>query len=505
LKIIGEQPFKYREQVLAFCIFLLALGLNLYHINQQSLTRDETFQVDVSRLPFAQMTAALTQDFVHPPLYYCLMHAWLWCFGVGDLQARLLSAAFGTGAVIVMYFLGNYLFGRRTAVCSSLILALSQLSIEYSQQARMYAALRFFVLCSVFTFFVAIRQKRAWAWWSSVVFMTLMIYTHYYSLFLAVVIFVYALCRRRRDGIPAMWLIGGMILPLVCFVPWLFSGVVEQALHSQDALPKSQPFWFQTHWGTIFGAVNRFNNGKLFGVFGPSPRWTYLTGAILFSLPSLLALQPLLRRMSTNSLDLFRRDALALLAGLWLFPLASVIGLGLVFGAQYDVRYVSFCVGPYYLLVGQGISEFKSTHLRRAWVVILLVYSFVSLRSVYFIPYKIDTRGALAYVAREYRTEDCFIPLPDDPFLAREWSIFQEGRPSPRITSLEEVVSRPSDCQNLWVISFSQLDEEAEEAKKEKLQFERTRVKVKEASYFWVDVGLYVLRKLPEGSDSLKF
>jgi hypothetical protein len=56
-------------------------------------------------------------------------------------------------------------------------------------------------------------------------------------------------------------------------------------------------------------------------------------------------------------------------------------------------------------------------------------------------------------------------------------------------------MSRPTNCQNLWAISFRQLDEQAKEADHDKRLLEKTREKVKEVSYFWVDVSLYVLRK----------
>ncbi len=493
METLRVKGFIGRERLIAPGVFLLALALSLYRINAQSLWGDEAFSVVVSRLPLAEMTPRLMQDFVHPPLYYYLLHLWLQLFGVGALQARLLSAAFGTGCVVVIYFLARHLFGHRTASLSALVLAVSQLNIMYSQEARPYAALLFFVLCSVFSFLVALRKKRAWGWWTCVVFVTLMIYTHYYGLFVAAILFVYALYRRKRAGLPAGWLIGGVLLPLAFLVPWLASGVIEQALHSRKVLPGSQPSWFEAHWWSAFSAVNRFNNGKLFGVFGSSPWWTYLAGGLFFTLPALLALQPLLQRSEPGSLDRCRQEVLVLLAALWLVPLAVVVGLGAL-GLQYEVRYVAFCAGPYYLLVGQGLSVLNSAHLRRAFLVLLLAYSAASLRSVYFIPYKEDYRDALAYLARENRPGDCSIFLPNGA-VPPQWSIYQRGVPEPRVASLNAVMSRSADCERVWLITYRRVAELAKKADEDKRRLESTHEKVKEMPYFWVDVGLYVPRK----------
>ncbi len=495
---------RHSEQFVVAGISLVAIALNLYHLNQQSLVRDEVFQTDVSRLPFAEMNLRLAQDFVHPPLSYYFWHLWFQLVGVGALQTRLLPALFGAGSVVAfrVYFLARYLFGRTAAAPAALILAVSQLSIRYAQHARMYTQLRFFVLCSVFFFFVALREKRAWAWWSSVGCVTLMIYTHYYGLLAAGVLFAYALWRRKRDHLPASWLIGGALVPLASFTPWLFSGVVQQALHSPDVHPTSQAFWYQTHWFTAFSTMNLFNSGKFFGISGPSPWWIYLAGFVLFTVPALLALRPLLSASALRASDRSDQGPLVFLATLWLLPLAIVVSLGAAFAMQYDVRYVFFCTVPYYLLVARGISEMKSTYLRRAFLVLVLAYSVVSLRSVYSIPYKENSRDALAYLAQESRPGDCSIVLPDRPsdqlwstYRTPEWSIYQGDRALPTISSADEVASNPASCQGVWVISFHQVDDDAQEMADGERLLERTLDRAKEVSFFAVSLDLYVPRK----------
>jgi 4-amino-4-deoxy-L-arabinose transferase-like glycosyltransferase len=485
--------FAHKYHLLPSAIFLLALFLNLYRINAQSLWEDEAFSVVISRLPLVEMTSKLTRDFVHPPLYYYLLHLWLRLFGVGAIQARLLSALFGTGSVVVMYFLGKFLFRQRAAALAALILAGSQLGIMYSQEARPYAPLLFFVLCSIFSFLVMLQKKTAGMWCTCIVFVTLMIYTHYYGLLVAAFLFLFALYRTKQDGIPAGLLIGGVLVPLLSLVPWLSSGVIQQALQSRNVMPESQPAWFEAHWWSFLSAVNHFNNGKLFGVFGASPWWTYVMGTILFTAPALFALKPLRWRTEPRSPEHLHQELLVLLSALWLAPLAIVVGLG-VLGLQYDVRYVAFCAAPYYLLVAEGISRVNSSRLRRTLLLLILVYSLVSLRSVYFIPYKEDYRGALAYLAANYEQGDCGIFLPSGS-LPSQWSIYQRGRPDPKLANLDGVLSNSTHCERIWLVTYRRVGELAKKADEDKRRLEVTCEKVKEMSYHWVDVGLYVPRK----------
>src|SRR5258705_4396888 len=120
-------------------IGLLGLGLRLYHIDSQSLWRDELFSMSVAHSSWAAMHASLVKDVVLPPLHYYALHAWFELFGFGSVQARLVSVALGTLSILVLYALTNYLFDVRTAAGSSLLLAASQTGVQFSQAAPAYA------------------------------------------------------------------------------------------------------------------------------------------------------------------------------------------------------------------------------------------------------------------------------------------------------------------------------------------------------------------------------
>jgi uncharacterized membrane protein len=146
--------------ILLASVVLLGFALRLYHLDSQSVWYDEVFALSVSRLPFAQMHEALIQDLVHPPLHYYALHWWFRAFGFGPFQGRLLSVFFGTFAVLLIYALANYLFNRRAALLAAVLLATSQLSIMYSQEARPYAQFLFLYLGCAYLLARALREKR---------------------------------------------------------------------------------------------------------------------------------------------------------------------------------------------------------------------------------------------------------------------------------------------------------------------------------------------------------
>src|SRR5262249_6070059 len=142
--------------VIPACIVLFGLALRLYRLDHQSYWGDEVFTLALIKLPWAGMHAAMVKDVVHPPLHYYLLHEWCRMFGLGTLQGRLLSVIFGTLAIPALYFLAKLLFNRETALVSALLLAVSQVGIQYSQEARAYAQLLLLTICSAYLFLRAL-------------------------------------------------------------------------------------------------------------------------------------------------------------------------------------------------------------------------------------------------------------------------------------------------------------------------------------------------------------
>jgi mannosyltransferase len=485
-------PRPVREGIVLLLIVALGLFLRIYRIDHLSLWSDEAFSVEVSRLSVNMMNGMLVRAFSHPPLSFYALHAWFMVFGFGDVQARLLSVAFGALAIVMIYLLARYMFDRRVAFLSALLLTVSQLGVMYSQEARPYAQLLFFVLCSLYLFVMALREHRALAWWAFILSAILTVYTHYYGAFVVAFLFLYGVLYGRRYALPATWLLGGAVLIVVSYVPWLATGVVRYALSSPETTRPQQPPWFAVTRRTLMDTMSMFNNSRMASLLWPAPRWALLTGGLLFTLPALLALKSLLLKPK-HSTERSHRDHVLLLAILWLYPLFVIIALSSVFRVEYDTRLVFFCIVPYYILVALGISKLRSRSLQHLVLTAIMVWGALALHANYFIPYKENYRDALAYLSSMYRETDCavFLPFEEPPL---QWSIYVGDHPNLRVTTVDAIVSGQTDCDRVWVVTYrrvpwaAQIGDEGEQA------LLATHAEVHEEFYFWVYVCLFVPR-----------
>jgi uncharacterized membrane protein len=133
-------------------IVALGVALRLYLIADKSLWLDESFSVWMGWQPLGAMWRYLVQLDQHPPLYYTLLHFWMW-MGDSETVVRGFSALWGILTLPAIYAIGARIGGRATGLLAALILALSPLHIGFAQDARMYTLLTFSaamaLLCAV--------------------------------------------------------------------------------------------------------------------------------------------------------------------------------------------------------------------------------------------------------------------------------------------------------------------------------------------------------------------
>lgn len=476
-------------------VLILGLGLRLYYLNHQSVWYDEIFSISVSHRPLREMTQYLVKDFVQPPLHYYILHFWFELVGFGTYQSRLLSVVFGTLAIIASYSLANYFFGRRAASIVALLLAVSQLGVMYSQEARPYAQLLFLLPCCAYLFMAALRTGRAGPWWGFVCTATLIVYTHYYGFFAIAAFLIFAFLYRKRYPVPVSRWIGGFLLALVLYLPWLTSGFIGEWHHSSKSLAHA-PTRTYLPWWSVLSALNTFNNGRPAGVLEPSPWWTFALGGLLFTVPAIIAIRPLLKQPS-NPDEQTIRENLALLVLLFIIPFWAGLGVGFKSGA-YSIRYITFATVPYYLLVARGMSTLDRAALRVTVIVSCVAYSLYSLRSNYLIPYKEDYRDAYAFLSQSRESSDCYVAAP--PWEERQiqwaWSIYHQEEPAITLTPLAAVASGNDNCKRVWLISvmYQSTPPAVARSRQARAMLEQRYTRIEARRYFWIDLDLYARR-----------
>jgi len=92
-------------------------------------------------------------------LYGILIHFWIRAFGTTEAATRSFSALCGIASIALIYILGRKLFGKKVALLSALLMAISEFQINYSQEARSYALFELTTLLS-FIFLIEFLKKK---------------------------------------------------------------------------------------------------------------------------------------------------------------------------------------------------------------------------------------------------------------------------------------------------------------------------------------------------------
>ena len=128
---------------------LMSLGRNYHDVPLEELLPMETVR-QIFTLNWAatcpQIAHNLVTQSTHPPLFFCLMNAWLRIFSVNSpLQYETLSndlrslpALFGVGAIAAIYYLNRIAFSKASGLTAAAVMAVSPFGVYLSQEARHY-------------------------------------------------------------------------------------------------------------------------------------------------------------------------------------------------------------------------------------------------------------------------------------------------------------------------------------------------------------------------------
>lgn len=186
-----------------------------------------------------------------PPLYALIINRWVTVFGGSDFALRAFSALVSIISLMVVYFLGNTLFGKRVGLCTGLVQAISPFDIAYAQEARMYSLVVLFSALSVGAFLLlSLRPKSLVSGLFALIYTFAtwgLINSHYTGLFIwafeIMVGVIFALLRK--DWLLFAWLSFANLLVLELSLPWY--GLFQQAVEVRTAsfyVARSFTWWW---------------------------------------------------------------------------------------------------------------------------------------------------------------------------------------------------------------------------------------------------------------------
>lgn len=140
---------------------LIVVGTGLRFINLDSgLWYDEIRTLLHSvRTPLGQIVTTFPGNNDHL-LYSVLSRISIVAFGEHAWSLRLPAVIFGIASIAMLYILGAGLAGRFEAVLAALLLTVSYHAVWFSQNARAYTALLFFVLLTTHLLLAALKSDR---------------------------------------------------------------------------------------------------------------------------------------------------------------------------------------------------------------------------------------------------------------------------------------------------------------------------------------------------------
>ena len=139
------------DSVLLGLILFIAFILRTYNIFQIPFTHDEFSAI--FRTQFSSFHDLIEQGVKvdgHPPLIQVFLYYWIAIFGISEFWIKLPFIISGVASVFLAYKIGKEWFGSSAALFVSLLLAVLEYPVLYSQIARPYISGLFFVLLFVY-------------------------------------------------------------------------------------------------------------------------------------------------------------------------------------------------------------------------------------------------------------------------------------------------------------------------------------------------------------------
>lgn len=244
--------------VIFFLVFAVSVFFYAWKIGFSDLWSDEIYTKSMLSGSPGEFYNMFRND-LHPPLYYMGLRAYSALFGQSATALRSFSVIGVLAILLLGYFTGQRLFGKKGAIIFCLLLLSVPMLAVYSHQARMYTWAAFFVT-GVFIYSCLFLKTGAIRDLVLLVIFTLAAaYIHYYSMIAAFManlfVFLQLVLTRNKKWTPHL---GSMMIVAILLLPWLSMflvqfrrvqhafwapGVSLSTIASCFAIPFTEQFW----------------------------------------------------------------------------------------------------------------------------------------------------------------------------------------------------------------------------------------------------------------------
>jgi uncharacterized membrane protein len=218
---IKETIISSRYIQLLLSLTMISFFLRFYDLGYNSLWLDEasTLTIAVNSIPDIWQTT--TAGEFNPPLFYWTEHLML-VFGNSEVVLRFIPALLGVLTIPLIYLIGKEFMDRNVGIIAAAAFALSPFLIYYSQEARAYSMMLFFVAFAMVFYLKALKSDNIRDWALFGLLSALAFWSHFYALVIIGALVLYALYEKvpgilKNPGSGKPLVIGGALFGILCF------------------------------------------------------------------------------------------------------------------------------------------------------------------------------------------------------------------------------------------------------------------------------------------------
>ena len=230
-------------------------------ISRNGFWYDEVMTALAGRLPFGEMILDRTTH-GHLPLFFILSWIWQHFVGESEIVLRFFPVLLGLASACLLFLIVDKLTDAKTGFWAALMLLLNPEHIAVAQFARMYTLLLFIALCAIFLIIISEKEPRWQHRAGLYVLLSLLLYTHYSSLFVFSALIAYLLVRRRP-----CWKLGfSGLLAVLTFLPWLVYAFDKITVQSNLSLLRPYHILESVAlWVKVSGTIQIFSYEEMMG------------------------------------------------------------------------------------------------------------------------------------------------------------------------------------------------------------------------------------------------
>ncbi|HVP95687.1 glycosyltransferase family 39 protein [Methanoregula sp.] len=181
---------RYVQSLLLLTV--IGIFLRFYDLGFNSLWLDEASTYTISVKSFADIWQVTASGEFNPPLFYWIEHVML-MLGNNEVILRFIPALLGVLTIPLFYLIGKEFLDRNAGLIAAAACAFSPFLIYYSQEARAYMMMLFFVGLATLFFLRAMKSGSLAHWVLFGAFAALAFWAHFYALVLIGALVLFAL------------------------------------------------------------------------------------------------------------------------------------------------------------------------------------------------------------------------------------------------------------------------------------------------------------------------